>query len=125
MGNNFNISIFGLGYVGLPLAIKLSNYFNVIGFDKNRQRIKDLKKFLDNKNEVNSKELKKTKLQYSSNIKDLKNSNIFIVTVPTPVTKFNQPDLRPLLLVCKDIAKIISKGSLVVFESTVYTGVSM
>ena len=71
MGNNFNISIFGLGYVGLPLAIKLSNYFNVIGFDKNRQRIKDLKKFLDNNNEVNSKELKKTKLQYSSNIKDL------------------------------------------------------
>ena len=73
MGNNLNISIFGLGYVGLPLAIKLSNYFNVLGFDKNKQRIKDLKKFLDKNNEVSSKELKKSKLQYSTNINDLKN----------------------------------------------------
>ena len=124
MGNNLNISIFGLGYVGLPLAIKLSNYFNVLGFDKNKQRIKELKKFLDKNSEVNSKELKKTKLKYSTNIKDLKNSNIFIVTVPTPVTKSNQPDLKPLLESCKDIGKIISKGSTVVFESTVYPGVT-
>ena len=124
MGNNLNISIFGLGYVGLPLAIKLSNYFNVLGFDKNKQRIKELKKFLDKNSEVNSKELKKTKLKYSTNIKDLKNSNIFIVTVPTPVTKSNQPDLKPLLEACKDIGKIISKGSTVVFESTVYPGVT-
>ena len=120
MGNNLNISIFGLGYVGLPLAIKLSNYFNVLGFDKNKQRIKELKNFLDKNSEVNSKELKKTKLKYSTNIKDLKNSNIFIVTVPTPVTKSNQPDLKPLLEACRDIGKIISKGSTVVFESTVY-----
>ena len=124
MGNNLNISIFGLGYVGLPLAIKLSNYFNVLGFDKNKQRIKELKNFLDKNSEVNSKELKKTKLKYSTNIKDLKNSNIFIVTVPTPVTKSNQPDLKPLLESCKDIGKIISKGSTVVFESTVYPGVT-
>ena len=124
MGNNLNISIFGLGYVGLPLAIKLSNYFNVLGFDKNKQRIKELKKFLDKNSEVNSKELKKTKLKYSTNIKDLKNSNIFIVTVPTPVTKSNQPDLKPLLEACRDIGKIISKGSTVVFESTVYPGVT-
>jgi len=124
MGNNFNISIFGLGYVGLPLAIKLSNYFNVLGFDKNKQRIKDLKKFLDKNNEVSSKELKKSKLQYSTNINDLKNSNIFIVTVPTPITKSNQPDLKPLLQACKDIGKIISKGDTVIFESTVYPGVT-
>ena len=124
MGNNLNISIFGLGYVGLPLAIKLSNYFNVLGFDKNKQRIKELKNFLDKNSEVNSKELKKTKLKYSTNIKDLKKSNIFIVTVPTPVTKSNQPDLKPLLEACKDIGKIISKGSTVVFESTVYPGVT-
>ena len=124
MGNNLNISIFGLGYVGLPLAVKLSNYFNVLGFDKNKQRIKELKSFLDKNNEVSSKQLKKSKLQYSTNIKDLKNSNIFIVTVPTPVTKSNQPDLKPLLIACKDIGKIISKGSVVVFESTVYPGVT-
>jgi len=124
MRNNLNISIFGLGYVGLPLAIKLSNYFNVLGFDNNKQRIKELKSFLDKNNEVSSKQLKKSKLQYSTNIKDLKNSNIFIVTVPTPVTKSNQPDLKPLLIACKDIGKIISKGSVVVFESTVYPGVT-
>mgnify|MGYP000589625550 FL=1 len=124
MRNNLNISIFGLGYVGLPLAIKLSNYFNVLGFDNNKQRIKELKSFLDKNNEVSSKQLKKSKLQYSTNIKDLKNSNIFIVTVPTPVTKSNQPDLKPLLIACKDIGKIISKESVVVFESTVYPGVT-
>ena len=124
MRNNLNISIFGLGYVGLPLAIKLSNFFNVIGFEKNKQRIKELKNFLDKSNEINSEQLKKSKLKYSTNIKDLKNSNIFIVTVQTPVTKSNQPDLKSLLLACKEIGKIISKGSTVVFESTVYPGVT-
>ena len=124
MGNNLNISIFGLGYVGLPLAIRLAKYYNVIGFDKNKQRINDLKKYLDKNNEINSKELKKSKLKYSTNINDLKNSNIFIVTVPTPVTKSNQPDLKPLLQACKDIGKVISKNSIVVFESTVYPGVT-
>ena len=124
MGNKLNISIFGLGYVGLPLAIKLSNHFNVLGFDKNKQRIKELKKFLDRNREVSFIELKKSKLRYSTNLKDLKNSNIFIVTVPTPVTKSNQPDLKPLLQACKDIGKIISKGSIVIFESTVYPGVT-
>ena len=124
MRNNLNISIFGLGYVGLPLAIKLSKYFNVLGFDKNKKRIKELKKFLDLNNEISSKELKKSKLKYSTNVNDLKNSNIFIVTVPTPVTKSNQPDLKPLLRACKDIGKVISKASTVVFESTVYPGVT-
>jgi len=124
MGNKLNISIFGLGYVGLPLAIKLSNHYNVLGFDKNKQRIKELKKFFDKNREVSFIELKKTKLKYSTNLKNLKNSNIFIVTVPTPVTKSNQPDLKPLLQACKDIGKIISKGSIVIFESTVYPGVT-
>ena len=124
MGNKLNISIFGLGYVGLPLAIKLSNHFNVLGFDKNKQRIKELKKFLDRNREVSFIELKKSKLRYSTNLKDLKNSNIFIVTVPTPVSKSTQPDLKPLLQACKDIGKIISKGSIVIFESTVYPGVT-
>ena len=124
MRNNLNISILGLGYVGLPLAIKLSNFFNVIGFEKNKQRIKELKNFLDKNNEISSKQLKKSKLHYSTNIKDLKKSNIFIVTVPTPVTKSNKPDLKPILSACKDIGKIILKGSIVVFESTVYPGVT-
>ena len=107
MGNNLNISIFGLGYVGLPLAVMLSKYFNVLGYDKNIQRIKDLKSFLDKNNEVSYKDLKKTKLKYSTDIKDLKNSDIFIVTVPTPVTRTNKPDLKPVLESCKDIGKII------------------
>ncbi|PPR38175.1 MAG: UDP-N-acetyl-D-glucosamine 6-dehydrogenase [Alphaproteobacteria bacterium MarineAlpha6_Bin4] len=124
MGNNLNISIFGLGYVGLPLAVMLSKYFNVLGYDKNIQRIKDLKSFLDKNNEVSYKDLKKTKLKYSTDIKDLKNSDIFIVTVPTPVTRTNKPDLKPVLESCKDIGKIIKKNSIVVFESTVYPGVT-
>ena len=124
MRSNLNISIIGLGYVGLPVAVKLSNFFNVLGFDKNKQRIKELKKLSDKNREISSKELKKSKLQYSTNIQDLKNSDIFIVTVPTPVTQSNQPDLKPLLLACKDIGKIISKGSTVIFESTVYPGVT-
>ena len=124
MRSNLNISIFGLGYVGLPLAVKLSNYFNVLGFDKNKNRIKELKNFLDINNEINFKELKKAKLNYSTNIQDLKNSDVFIVTVPTPVTKTNKPDLKPLLEACKDIGKIISKNAIVVFESTVYPGVT-
>ena len=124
MRSNLNISIIGLGYVGLPVAVKLSNFFNVLGFDKNKQRIKELKKLSDKNREISSKELKKSKLQYSTNIQDLENSDIFIVTVPTPVTQSNQPDLKPLLLACKDIGKIISKGSTVIFESTVYPGVT-
>ena len=124
MGNNLNISIFGLGYVGLPLAVKLSKYFNVIGFDKNKQRIKDLKKFVDKNKEVSVAALKKAKLKYSTNKKDLKDINIFIVTVPTPVTRSNKPDLKPLLEACKNIGQIISKESIVVFESTVYPGVT-
>tara|TARA_B100000029_G_scaffold316368_1_gene308780 strand:+ start:21782 stop:23044 length:1263 start_codon:yes stop_codon:yes gene_type:complete len=124
MINKLNISIFGLGYVGLPLAIKLSKYFNVIGFDKNKKRIKELKSYFDRNNEVDSKQLKNSNLKYSLNLKDLKNTNIFIVTVPTPVTKFNKPDLKPLISACNDISKIISKGAIVVFESTVYPGVT-
>ena len=73
MRNNLNISIFGLGYVGLPLAIKLSKYFNVLGFDKNKQRIRELKNFFDKNNEINSNSLKKSKLKYSSKLEDIKN----------------------------------------------------
>ena len=124
MRNNLNISIFGLGYVGLPLAVKLSKYFNVVGFDKNKKRIKELKNFIDKNNEVSQKELKKSKLIYCNSIKDIKRTDIFIVTVPTPVNRLNKPDLKPLLMACKDIGKIISKGSIVVFESTVYPGVT-
>ena len=124
MRSKLNISIFGLGYVGLPLAIKLSKFFNVIGFDKNKQRIKELKSFFDKNKEISASELKKSKIKYSTNLNDLIISNIFIVTVPTPVTKSNQPDLKPLLLACKDIGKIVTKNSIVVFESTVYPGVT-
>ena len=124
MRNNLNISIFGLGYVGLPLAIKLSKYFNVLGFDKNKQRIRELKNFFDKNNEINSNSLKKSKLKYSSKLEDIKNSNIFIVTVPTPVTKSNQPDLKPITNACRDIGKNLTKGSIIVFESTVYPGVT-
>ena len=124
MRNNLNISIIGLGYVGLPLALKLSEYFNVIGFDKKKQRVKELRFNFDKNKEVSKNDLKKSKIVYSNNINDLKYSNVFIVTVPTPVTKSNQPDFKPLLDACKNIGKIITKGTTVIFESTVYPGVT-
>ena len=124
MINKLNISIFGLGYVGLPLAVKLSKYFNVIGYDKNKKRIEELKLFFDRNSEVKSTQLKNSNLKYSLILKDLKDTNIFIVTVPTPVNKFNKPDLKPLISACNDIGKIISKEAIVVFESTVYPGVT-
>ena len=124
MRSNLNISIIGLGYVGLPLGVKLSKYYNVIGFDNKKQRIKELKSNYDKNKEISINDLKKSKINYTDNLNDLKNSNIFIVTVPTPITKTNKPDLNPLLTACKNIGKIITKGSTVIFESTVYPGVT-
>ena len=124
-----NIAIIGLGYVGLPLAVKLSINFNVLGFDVNSKRIAQLKKGLDNTNEVKKKDLidaqKITKkLTISNSEKILNNAKVFIVTVPTPVNSNKEPDLRPLEKACISIGKFITKGSIVVFESTVYPGVT-
>ena len=121
------IAIVGLGYVGLPLAISLSKKYKVFGFDINKKRIKELKRNFDETNEISKEQLKKSfKKGFSVSCeKDrLKQSNIYIITVPTPVNKKNKPELKPLLDACKTVGKNIKKGDIVVFESTVYPGLT-
>ncbi|WP_299883660.1 nucleotide sugar dehydrogenase [uncultured Lacinutrix sp.] len=121
---NNNIAIIGLGYVGLPLAVAFSKKnFNVIGFDINESRIKELKNNKDHTLEVSSKELEASKtLQFTCFVEDLKQANIYIVTVPTPITKHKSPDLTPIIRASETIAKVLKKGDTVIYESTVYPG---
>ena len=121
--NNLKIAIIGLGYVGLPLAVEFAKIRSVTGFDTNSDRIKELKKGVDSTFEIEkSKLLELSELQFSDNLDSLIDCNCFIVTVPTPVTQAKQPDLNPLIEASKSIARILSKGDIVVYESTVYPG---
>ena len=118
----YNISVVGLGYVGLPLAIEFAKYFKVIGYDKNISRIRELKKSYDKNNEIKRNDLLKSKIYFTDKINLIKNSNIFIITLPTPITKNKLPDLRGIIQVTKKIGKILKKGDLVIYESTFYPG---
>ena len=120
-----NIVVIGLGYVGLPLAVNLSNAFNVIGYDISDKRVKELKLFNDNTKEVSKNKLLKAKrLRVTSSIKDIEKNQIYIVTVPTPVNKDKLPDLSFLKKACKMVGRIMKKNSIIIFESTVYPGVT-
>ena len=116
------ISIIGMGYVGLPLAEKLSKYYNVIGYDNNVDRINSLKNNLDYNSQITYSKLKKKKIIFTFNEKDLLDSNIFIITVPTPIYKNKNPDLSYLLNATKIVANYLKKNSIVVYESTVFPG---
>ena len=117
------IAIIGLGYVGLPLAIEFGKKFNVIGYDINKDRLKSLKNFNDYTKEINKKDFKESKfLKFTNNFEDLKICNIFIITVPTPVDKANQPDLSFLKTASINVGKILKKNDIVIYESTVYPG---
>jgi len=117
------IGIIGLGYVGLPLAVEFGKVIDVVGFDIDEERIKELKSGFDRTREVESDDLKAAKgLSYSANLDDLKNVTYFIVTVPTPVDEARKPDLRPLISASKTVGKVLKKGDIVVYESTVYPG---
>jgi UDP-N-acetyl-D-galactosamine dehydrogenase len=117
------IAIIGLGYVGLPLAVEFGRHFKVIGFDVNSKRIIELRNFIDVTKEIEEDQFKSsTNLNFSDSIEDLKNCNVFIVTVPTPIDKFKAPDLTPLLKATEMVGKILKKGDLVIYESTVYPG---
>ena len=121
--NNNKIAVIGLGYVGLPLAISLSSKVKILGFDKNKKRISELKKGNDRNNEIHkSKILSKKNIEFTFDNKKLKNCNVFIVTVPTPISAKNLPDLRLLKEACKLVGKFLKKGSIFVLESTVYPG---
>lgn len=117
------IGIIGLGYVGLPLAVEFGKLLDVVGFDINQDRIQELKSGHDRTLEVEPNELKSaTKLTYSFNSEDLRSVNYFIVTVPTPVDEYKTPDLTPLVKASETVGKVLKKGDIVIYESTVYPG---
>ena len=121
-----NICIIGLGYVGLPLAVAFAKKFKVVGFDIDKSRVKDLKDGNDKTLEVKRVFLDsvKSNITYTSNIKDTKKCNIYIVTVPTPIDKANRPNLDPLIKASLMIGSILKKDDIVIYESTVYPGVT-
>lgn len=117
------IAIIGLGYVGLPLAVEFGKKVPVVGFDIHQKRIDELKAGSDHTLEVSPEELAQaTQLSYSANLEDLKSCNFFIVTVPTPIDEFKQPDLTPLVKASTSIGQVLNIGDIVVYESTVYPG---
>lgn len=118
------ICVVGLGYVGLPLAIELAKYFSVTGFDIKKSRIDTLINGIDPTNEVSTETLKGSNLVYSSNPSDIKNANFIIVAVPTPIDSHKSPDLTPLYKSSETVGKNLQKGAIVVYESTVYPGVT-
>ncbi|UIZ57638.1 Vi polysaccharide biosynthesis UDP-N-acetylglucosamine C-6 dehydrogenase TviB [Acinetobacter sp. SCLZS86] len=121
--SDLKIAIIGLGYVGLPLAVEFGKQLPVVGFDIQQKRIQELQSGHDHTLEVSSEELKQaTQLTYSANLDDLNSCNFLIVTVPTPIDEFKQPDLTPLIKASTSIGKVLKKGDVVVYESTVYPG---
>ncbi|MGA4439869.1 Vi polysaccharide biosynthesis UDP-N-acetylglucosamine C-6 dehydrogenase TviB [Psychrobacter pocilloporae] len=121
--DNIKIAVIGLGYVGLPLAVEFGKNHSVIGFDINAERISALNTGIDHTLEVSEEELAEaTHLGYSSDINELKDCNFFIVTVPTPIDDYKQPDLTPLIKASEAIGGVLKQGDIVVYESTVYPG---
>lgn len=121
--NDIKIGVIGLGYVGLPLAVEFGKKFDVVGFDINQSRIGELQSGVDHTLEVSSNELKDSpRLSFSADLQQLANCNFYIVTVPTPIDDYKQPDLTPLIKASQTIAKVLKKGDVVVYESTVYPG---
>lgn len=131
MKENPTIAIIGLGYVGLPLAVAFAKKYPIIGFDINQDRIAQLSEGTDHTLEVSSDELNEvlslngdTGLKVSANSEDIKEASVFIVTVPTPTNKYNQPVLTPLQKASETVAKVLKEGDVVIYESTVYPGVT-
>ena len=121
--DTLKLAIIGLGYVGLPLAVEFAKKRSVVGFDINQARIDALKTGHDATLEVSDEELAEaTGLSYSANLQDLAACNTYIVTVPTPIDEHKQPDLTPLVKASETIGKVLKKGDIVIYESTVYPG---
>ncbi len=121
--NSKKIALIGLGYVGLPLAVEFGKKRSVVGFDINQSRINDLKNGIDSTLETTSQELKDAvHLGYTTNLEDVKDCDIYIVTVPTPIDKHKRPDLTPLEKSSESVGSILKKGDIVIYESTVYPG---
>ena len=121
--DNLKIGIIGLGYVGLPLAVEFGKKFDTIGFDINVKRVDELRSGVDRTLETESENLKSaTRLTYTTNYLDLKPCNYFIITVPTPIDKYKNPDLTPVIKATEIVGKVLSDGGTVIYESTVYPG---
>ncbi|MFZ3125008.1 MAG: Vi polysaccharide biosynthesis UDP-N-acetylglucosamine C-6 dehydrogenase TviB, partial [Acidovorax sp.] len=119
------IAIIGLGYVGLPLAVEFGKELPVVGFDTQQQRIAELKSGYDRTHETSVEQLESaSQLKYSTDAADLQDCNVFIVTVPTPVDSANRPDLSMLISASQTVGRAIRKNALVIYESTVYPGVT-
>ncbi|MDD5405346.1 MAG: nucleotide sugar dehydrogenase [Sulfurovaceae bacterium] len=124
---SIKIGIIGLGYVGLPLAHAFSEKYPVVGFDINTDRIDELLNGFDRTLELTSEQVKQSisnGMVYTTNLEDLKDSNVFIVTVPTPIDASNEPDLTPIVKSTQSVAKVLKEGDIVIYESTVYPGVT-
>lgn len=121
--SEIKVAVIGLGYVGLPLAVEFGKKRAVVGFDINQPRIEALKGGHDSTLEVSDEELAEANgLSYTANLEDLKECNVFIVTVPTPINEHKQPDLTPLIKASETIGQVLNKGDIVIYESTVYPG---
>lgn len=126
----YKIAVIGLGYVGLPLAVEFAKKYRVLGFDINESRVKELASGEDATREADIDSLKKviadnsesSGLSFSSDEEALKDCNIYIVTVPTPIDEFKAPDLKPLIKASEMLGKVLAKGDIVIYESTVYPG---
>jgi UDP-N-acetyl-D-glucosamine/UDP-N-acetyl-D-galactosamine dehydrogenase len=132
MESNQFIAVIGLGYVGLPLAVEFAKKYPVVGFDINKSRVEELRRGIDHTLEIEEEILKKVLcknpgspgLYCSDNISDISTCNYYIVTVPTPTDKYNHPDLTPLYKASETVGKVLKKGDVVIYESTVYPGVT-
>ena len=120
----YRICVIGLGYVGLPLANSLSEFYEVIGYDTNNKRIKEISECYDRTGELKTSTLQKTSLEVTSNPEKLSNINIYIITVPTPINNKKKPDLTAIFEASEFVGTLIQKGAIVVYESTVYPGVT-
>ena len=120
--HNRNISVIGLGYVGLPVAVEFGKTKKVIGFDINESRIAELKQGIERTHEVSANELELANILFTSDASVLKNADFHIIAVPTPVNNAKQPDLKPIISASKTVGQQLKKGDIVVYESTVYPG---
>ncbi|HEU5061085.1 MAG TPA: nucleotide sugar dehydrogenase [Kofleriaceae bacterium] len=114
----------GLGYVGLPVALAFSRKFPTVGFDINTRRVDMLSRGRDDTGEVSEEELKSSRLRFTTSVEDLRGVTFFVVAVPTPIDQNHRPDLRPLVSASETVGKVLEKGAVVVYESTVYPGVT-
>jgi UDP-N-acetyl-D-galactosamine dehydrogenase len=123
VSHELSVAVIGLGYVGLPLAVEFSKHRAIVGFDINRARISALREGRDTTLEVSAEELAAaTGMTYTSDIEDLRQCNVFIATVPTPIDRFKRPDLGPLIRASETMGAVLKPGDIVIYESTVYPG---